>query len=101
MKLIKAIVRPNKVDEVKAALEQVCGERLGALNLHSHTRAAFDGPQRQRAEAFATQCAAAIAVTIATARTIDSGLPTLDFTVLLPRWVSSSPDAESASARAS
>jgi transcriptional regulator with GAF, ATPase, and Fis domain len=38
----------------------VDGERLGALNLYSTDRGAFDGPPRERAEAFAAQCTAAL-----------------------------------------
>jgi GAF domain-containing protein len=38
------------------------GENLGALNLYSATPAAFAGPQREHAEAFAAQCAAALTV---------------------------------------
>ena len=40
----------------------VDGQSLGALNLYSAQRAAFGGAQRQHAEAFAGQCAAALAV---------------------------------------
>jgi GAF domain-containing protein len=40
----------------------VDGESLGALNLYSATPAAFVGPQRSQAEAFAAQCAAALTV---------------------------------------
>ena len=40
----------------------VDGQSLGALNLYSVQRAAFGGAQRQHAEAFAGQCAAALAV---------------------------------------
>jgi transcriptional regulator with GAF, ATPase, and Fis domain len=37
-------------------------ETLGALNLYSATPGAFAGPQREHAEAFAAQCAAALTV---------------------------------------
>ncbi len=40
------------------------GERLGALNLYSTTRAFIDSSQRREAEAFASQCAAALTVTL-------------------------------------
>jgi GAF domain-containing protein len=40
----------------------VDGEPLGALNLYSAQRAAFNGAQRQHAEAFTAQCAAALAI---------------------------------------
>jgi GAF domain-containing protein len=42
----------------------VDGESLGALNLYSATPAAFTEPQRTQAEAFATQCAAALTVSL-------------------------------------
>jgi transcriptional regulator with GAF, ATPase, and Fis domain len=42
----------------------VNGETLGALNLYSAAPAAFAGPQREHAEAFAAQCAAALAVSL-------------------------------------
>jgi GAF domain-containing protein len=42
----------------------VDGENLGALNLYSATPAAFGGPQREQAEAFAGQCAAALMVSL-------------------------------------
>jgi GAF domain-containing protein len=42
----------------------VAGERLGVLNLYSTSPAAFDGPQRQRPEEFAGQCAAALTVSV-------------------------------------
>lgn len=40
----------------------VDGQTIAALNLYSTQRAAFDGPQRQQAEAFAAQCASALAL---------------------------------------
>jgi GAF domain-containing protein len=42
----------------------VYGESLGALNLYSATPTAFAGPQREHAEAFAAQCAAALALSL-------------------------------------
>jgi GAF domain-containing protein len=42
----------------------VDGESLGALNLYSAAPAAFTGPQRDQAEAFAAQCAAALTVSL-------------------------------------
>jgi GAF domain-containing protein len=42
----------------------VDGERLGALNLYSTTSAAFAGPHRQPAEAFAAQCTAALTLSL-------------------------------------
>jgi GAF domain-containing protein len=42
----------------------VDGERLGALNLYSTDRDAFDGSQRQHAEAFAAQCTAALTLSL-------------------------------------
>jgi len=42
----------------------VDGESLGALNLYSTAPAAFTGPQRGHAEAFAAQCAAALTVSL-------------------------------------
>jgi hypothetical protein len=42
----------------------VNGETLGALNLYSAAPAPFAGPQRERAESFAAQCAAALAVSL-------------------------------------
>ena len=42
----------------------VDGESLGALNLYSSAPAAFVGPQRSHAEAFAAQCAAALTVSL-------------------------------------
>lgn len=40
------------------------GETIAALNLYSVHRAAFTGPARQTAEAFAAHCAAALAVSL-------------------------------------
>lgn len=42
----------------------VDGESLGAMNLYSSAPAAFVGPQRSHAEAFAAQCAAALTVSL-------------------------------------
>jgi len=42
----------------------VDGESLGALNLYAAAPAAFAGPQRGQAEAFAAQCAAALTVSL-------------------------------------
>jgi hypothetical protein len=42
----------------------VDGERLGALNLYFATPAAFAGPQRAQAEAFAAQCPAALTLSL-------------------------------------
>jgi GAF domain-containing protein len=42
----------------------VDGQVLGALNLYSPQRAAFAGPARQHIEAFAAQCAAALALVL-------------------------------------
>jgi hypothetical protein len=42
----------------------VNGERLGALNLYSTDRGAFDGPPREHAEAFAAQCTAAVTLSL-------------------------------------
>jgi GAF domain-containing protein len=42
----------------------VDGETVAAMNLYATRPAAFDGPQRERAEAFAAQCTNALAVTL-------------------------------------
>jgi putative methionine-R-sulfoxide reductase with GAF domain len=48
----------------------VDGESLGALNLYSTAPAAFTGPQRSHAEAFAAQCAAALTVSLRQVRQV-------------------------------
>jgi GAF domain-containing protein len=48
----------------------VDGESLGALNLYSGTPAAFAGPQRAQAEAFAAQCAAALTLSLRQVRQV-------------------------------
>lgn len=42
----------------------VDGQTVGALNLYSAQRAAFEGAERRHAEAFANQCSAALAVVL-------------------------------------
>jgi GAF domain-containing protein len=49
----------------------VDGESLGALNLYSTTPAAFGGPQREKAEAFAAQASAALALSLRQVRQIE------------------------------
>jgi GAF domain-containing protein len=56
--------RPHGVGSSLSLPLAVDGQVVGALNLYSPQRAAFAGPARQHTEAFAAQCAAALALVL-------------------------------------